>query len=93
LKLIQNQELQKKISGEIQNKIMTELNIANLEISTINAAIEHRLQEASKEISIDKGFSFKTPDKIGQGYQTEITTQIPKSKPFFFIIRSRDLWE
>lgn len=49
---IQNEDLQHKVSEQIKSKIMLELNIPNLEKSTINAAIANR-----------KLFNFKTPEK------------------------------
>lgn len=39
---IKNEQLQNKISEEIKHKIMSELNIQNLEKSTISAAIANR---------------------------------------------------
>lgn len=39
---MQNEELQNKISEQIKTKVMTELNISNLDKSTINQAIANR---------------------------------------------------
>lgn len=42
---MQNEELQNRISEQIKSKVMSELNIPNLEKNTINAAIANRLDK------------------------------------------------
>lgn len=40
---MQNEEMQNRISEQIKSKVMSELNIPNLEKNTINTAIANRL--------------------------------------------------
>lgn len=69
----------KRIEDQVRDKIKIELKIDNLEATTINAAIEMKIQETCSKLNITntKDYRYFTPEKDTKDKICQETTQLP----------------